>query len=74
MLKRIILANVIIFVVFVVARSEDDFYYSNNQQYQLSPLEDRVVIGFKPAGFGNFSEIIEVYPEIIDSIEPERIG
>ncbi len=49
MLKRIVLANVIIFVLLVGARSEDNFYYSNNQQYQLTPLENRVVIGFKPS-------------------------
>lgn len=74
MFKRIILINMMIFVLFIVVHSEDDFYYSNNQQYQLTPMANRVVIGFEPTGFGSFSEIIAAYPEIIDSLEPERIG
>lgn len=63
-----------IMLLAISVTGEDNYYYSDGRKISLTPVNDRLVIGFVEDGVGDFSELFADYPELADTISPDQIG
>jgi hypothetical protein len=70
---RFLLIILLLVAASAAAGAEDKYYYSDGRQIQLTPIDNKVVIGFAPIWGNQFSEFLTHYPQLVDTIQPSRI-